>query len=159
MTKLFGAVVGAISFFKTRPVDKAKVNQNKIRIDSDFVLLSYKTYGISNGVCMVNSAWHRLTTVCFVCTTTSLWASSSWPLPCSGFYSHYLEFNLTIGIGCCSLNELLGDAIMCRGLENGKVNDAPKAVTQFCWVSGMYTGEQLYANNKKIPQLRSSSAK
>ena len=56
MTKLFGAVVGAISFFKTRPVDKAKVNQNKIRIDSDFVLLSYKTYGISNGVCMVNSA-------------------------------------------------------------------------------------------------------
>ena len=39
MTKLFGAVVGAISFFKTRPVDKAKVNQNKVRIDSDFVLL------------------------------------------------------------------------------------------------------------------------
>ena len=39
MTKLFGAVVGAISFFKTRPVDKAKVIKNKIRIDSNFVLL------------------------------------------------------------------------------------------------------------------------
>ena len=33
MTKLFGAVVGFLSFFKTRPADKAKVIEKQIKGD------------------------------------------------------------------------------------------------------------------------------
>ena len=41
-----------------------------------------------------------------------------------------------------SLNELFGKAILCRGLTKNDgqlVDEAPKAVTQHCWVSGTYT--------------------
>ena len=42
MTKLFGAVVGFLSFFKTRPADKAKVIQNSASsIDQHFVTRLY----------------------------------------------------------------------------------------------------------------------
>ena len=37
MTKLFGAVVGFLSFFKTRPADKAKVIQNSASSSIDML--------------------------------------------------------------------------------------------------------------------------
>jgi len=38
MTKLFGAVVGFLSFFKTRPADKAKIDNSVFRLHYDFTV-------------------------------------------------------------------------------------------------------------------------
>ena len=69
MTKLFGAVVGFLSFFQTRPTDKAKVG-GKINLS----ILANDTF----------FAEHRSTTAYLDSTTTSQLDSFSWPQACSG---------------------------------------------------------------------------
>ena len=125
MTKLFGAVVGFLSFFQTRPTDKAKVG-GKINLS----ILANDTF----------FAEHRSTTAYLDSTTTSQLDSFSWPQACSGTKAFHFCLALISSYALVSLNDLFGKAILCRGLEGSKVTEAPDAVTQYCWVSGTYTG-------------------
>ena len=77
MTKLFGAVVGFLSFFQTRPTDKAKVG-GKINLS----ILANDTF----------FAEHRSTTAYLDSTTTSQLDSFSWPQACSGTFHFCLAF-------------------------------------------------------------------
>jgi len=86
MTKLFGAVVGFLSYFGTRPADKAKIDNSVFRLHYDFTV---------------------------------------------GFFF--------LATGLLSLNELVGESILCRGLSGTTLDKADKAITQHCWVSGTYT--------------------
>ena len=62
-------------------------------------------------------------------------------------YSNIDPINV-IRIVSFSLNELFGKAILCRGLNDGqKIDEAPNAVTQHCWVSGTYTSTDFFLTN------------
>ena len=126
MTKLFGAVVGFLSFFQTRPTDKAKVGRKSIA-PSQLMTPFF--------------AEHRSTTAYLDSTTTSQLDSFSWPQACSGTKAFNFCLALIDSCAFVSLNDLFGKAILCRGLEGSKVTEAPDAVTQYCWVSGTYTGQ------------------
>ena len=83
MTKLFGAVVGFLSFFQTRPTDKAKVGRNSI-FPSWLIVITHFFY-LFCGTQIDNSVFrlHYDFTVGFFFLATGLLRYKGFPfLPC-----------------------------------------------------------------------------